>query len=173
MAISNNARLAIALENGGLQNAAVIVQASALERLGLSYCCAMIENESGGRNIFGADPAGDALPREWYDTPVTHEKFEVFWANVQRGMTSNGVGPAQLTSPSLISAANARGGTWIPLHNMTEGFAFLKSLFEQHDGPLGGFTAYNGSGPAAEAYGQRAVALAEQWQARINTALGK
>lgn len=168
--ISDTQRLIHALENNGLANAADAVHASALERVSLAVCCAMLENESGGRNIFGADPGGDALPRQWYDQPVTREHYLLYKERRDQGMIPNGVGPCQLTSAGLQDAADRRGGCWIPLHNMTEGFSFLGSLIREH-GEQGGFAAYNGSGPAADAYGARAVERARAWQNIIDKTL--
>lgn len=129
----------------------------------LERCIALLENESGGANIFGADVGGSALPREWYGTAVTQSKYEVYKHRRQSGLTPNGVGPCQLTSAFLQDSADSKGGCWVPAHNMEVGFAFLHTLILQH-GVWGGFKAYNGSGPAAVSYANRAVARADMWQ---------
>lgn len=169
-------RLIAALERGGLANAADVVAAfnyiKADPRVGFSLaaCCSMLENESNGQNLFGSDPGGYALPQSWYGTQVTQTKYTVYKVRRNLGMTPNGVGPCQLTNATLQKAAEKAGGCWKPLYNMRVGFEFLKQLFQAHGSALGGFTAYNGSGPAAEAYGQRAVARMAVWQSRINAA---
>lgn len=173
LTISREAKLTICLEKGGLQNAGVIVHASQLQRFDLAGLAAIIEEESGGRNIYGADPSNNgALPPSLYDQPVTHANFEVFWQRVQEGYTSNGVGLPQLTYPGFIANANRRGGAWIPIHQCTEACAILSGLLKQHGSFEAAAAAYNGAGFVADAYGARVEALRAQWQARINFTLG-
>jgi hypothetical protein len=157
------------IERYGVDNASECVQASHQQyRPTLARCLAMLEMESSGRNIFGADPGGTALPRAWFDTPVTEQKYQVYKMRRNEGMTPNGVGPTQLTATFLQVAAEKRGGCWVPLHNMEVGFAYLHTLMLQR-GEWGGFESYNGSGPAAIAYANRAVAHAKTWRARLVT----
>lgn len=152
----------------GIQNAATCVEVEHQHfRPTLARCLALLENESGGENIFGADPGGTALPRVWYDTVVTEEKYRVYLHRRNEGMTPNGVGPCQLTSAFLQDAADKKGGCWQVKPNMEVGFAFLHGLMLAH-GPFGGFEAFNGSGPAAVAYAERAIARAELWERRLN-----
>lgn len=171
--ISKQQKLIICLEKGGLQNASAIVQASSLERFDLAELAAIIEEESGGRNIYGADDTGPdgALPPALYDKPVTKANFKTFWARVQAGHTSNGVGLAQLTSKGFLEAANSRGGAWIPIHQCTEACAILRGLIADHATFQAAAAAYNGAGPVADAYGARVQALAGAWQQRINSTL--
>jgi hypothetical protein len=155
------------LSEYGIANAEDCVLAHA--RVGgllLSDCVALLENESGGRNEFGADPGGDALPRAWFDTTVTRAKYTVYKMRRNMGMTPNGVGPCQLTSAGLQKEAERLGGCWKPLHNMVVGFVFLKQL-QAERGREGGFISYNGSGPAAIAYGSRAMERSDIWHDRF------
>lgn len=174
LTISRDAKLTICLEKGGLQNAPVIVRAASLQRFDLAQLAAIIEEESGGRNIYGADPTPNgALPPSLYDQPITRENFETFWRRVQEGYTSNGVGLPQLTYPGFIQNANQRGGAWVPIHQCTEACAVLTGLLKAHSGNWQAAAAtYNGAGPAADAYGMRVQALTAQWQARINATIG-
>lgn len=164
--MTRDQRLAKLIAAYGIQNAADCVAAHNKTGLDLSDCLAMLENESGGRNEFGADPGGNALPRAWFDTTVTRAKYTVYKIRRNLGMTPNGVGPCQLTSVGLQKEAEKAGGCWKPLHNMGVGFTFLKQLQAEH-GREGGFAAYNGSGPAAVAYGQRAMERAAIWHDRF------
>jgi hypothetical protein len=66
----------------------------------------------------------------------------------------------------MLAAANSRCLTSIERISMGVGFSFLKQLQAQH-GREGGFAAYNGSGPAAVAYGQRAMERAAIWHGRL------
>jgi hypothetical protein len=159
-------RLAEVIEANGITNAADAVAAAGATGLALSYACALLENESAGRNIFGADPGGNALPRTWFDTPVTRTKYTIYKMRRNLGMTPNGVGPCQLTSIGLQKDAEKAGGCWKPRHNMGVGFTFLRQLQDAH-GSQGGFRAFNGSGPAAVAYGERAIRRAAEWHQRF------
>jgi hypothetical protein len=159
----------------GIDNAAACVAASHQEyRPTLARCLAMLENESGGRNIFGADPwdpgaypRGAALPPEWRDSEVTQHRYTIYKERRNAGCQPNGVGPTQITDASLQEAAERAGGCWIPLHNMSVGFGFLHGLIEQLGSVWDGFRAYNGSGPAADAYADRALERAELWEHRL------
>jgi hypothetical protein len=153
------------IEHYGVENASVIVQVSHQSyRPTLARCLAMIEKESGGANIFGGDPGGLALPRAWFETEVTHSKYEVYAKRRDEGMTPNGVGPTQLTSTFLQVAADKKGGCWEPLHNCEIGFAFLHGLILRF-GVAGGFGSYNGSGPNGS-YAQNALLQAKAWENR-------
>lgn len=156
------------LEEHGIENGetAIIVEHEH-NRPTLARCLALLENESGGANIFGADPDGIALPRQWYDTPVTENKYRVYLKRRHEGMTPNGVGPCQLTSAGLQDEADNLGGCWKVDPNMKVGFAFLHQLILEH-GVFGGFEHFNGSGPAAVEYAIRALARAKAWETRLN-----
>jgi len=159
-------RLVTLLRDWGIANAQDCVQAHS--RVGglLSDCVALLENESGGRNIFGADPGGYALPTQWYDTPVTRYKYTIYKIRRNMGMTPNGVGPCQLTSTDLQKEAERLGGCWKPHYNMIVGFVFLKQLQDQY-GRRNGFRSFNGSGPAAESYADRAIERSNIWHDRF------
>ena len=143
----------------------------------LAACCAMVENESGGRMIWGADPwnrgaypRGEALSPVLHEQPVTEENYHIYRARRNSGMQPQGCGITQLTSPSLQIEAEKAGGCWVPFYNCVIGFHFLRGLFVSHGSALGGFTAYNGSGPAATAYAERAVSRTAQIQEQFNRA---
>ncbi len=142
-----------------------ILNARTAAKLGLPVAAAMLMMETGGgRNEFGSDV--DRLgpcPGYGWGT-VTKAKYEAFLTLRKKEGRSNGVGPAQLTSPSLQDEADKAGGCWIPQHNMAVGFHYLHDLIVEH-GLQAGCAAYNGSGPAADAYGRHLVALAEHYKA--------
>jgi len=147
------------MSTNGIENAAIALEASRRTGLLLSRACAMLEMESGGRNVFGADAGQpNALPDGWRDGAVTYLRFQYFWRRVKKGLVSNGVGPTQLTSAFLIEAANKAGGAWKVLPNMITGFAYLDQLIKAK-GELHGFGAYNGS----LQYGLEAQALRNKW----------
>lgn len=151
----------------GISNSDAIVTASFQPfRPTLPRCLAMIENESGGRNIFGGE--GEACPVAWYEGEVTQARYTTYKLRRNKGYSPNGVGPTQITDPSLQVAAEKKGGCWIPLHNCEIGFGFLHGLIEGHRGDVfEGARSYNGSGLAAEAYAERFVERAGIWEARL------
>ena len=168
-----NVKLALVLSNAPgfeLANASAIVQAwrnVGAQGASLSCLAACIHDESNGLNIYGDDPGGawmsDSPFGPLQEHEVTEQNFAWFWEHVERGSTSNGVGPAQLTSADLIAAAIKRGGAHIPVHNIAEGSIFLGGLMRAHGSAQAGFAAYNGSGPAAEAYGVRLLGDAQRY----------
>lgn len=135
-----------------------------------AVACTTTQLESGGRNIYGADPASSWMNRGPFGTlwerPVTPGNFKWFWSEVEKGAVSNGVGAKQLTSASLIAAANRRGGAWIPEHNCAEGDEFFLELIHETGSLWAAFYHYNGSGAAADAYANNALAIVGDWRER-------
>ncbi len=166
----DEAQLAAKLAANGFQNPPAILNARTAAKLGLPLACAMLEMESGkGYNVWGHDfPANfaggfDRTTGKHWGATVTAQAYAAYKA--QRGVHGNqGVGPCQLTSPGLQDEADAAGGCFIPQHNMAVGFHYLHDLIKEH-GLLQGCISYNGSGPAAQAYGEHLVALAEHYKA--------
>jgi hypothetical protein len=137
----------------------------------------MVQNESGGRMVWGHDPwdehaypRGAALSAVLEGKNVTQGDYTRYKTRRNQGLQPQGCGITQLTSASLQIEAEQAGGCWVPFYNCIVGFHFLKGLFQTHGSALAGFTAYNGSGPAAQAYGERSVAVAAEWQQRFNRA---
>ena len=160
-------RLIGVMEQHGIVDPANALAAAVYTGLPLAVVCTTLDMESwGGKNMWGGDPGGDALPWQWFAHPVTLPTWNVYWANVQRGLTTNGCGPMQLTSRGLQQMAQDRGGCWMPYHNMQVGAIFMQQLINQCAGNIQlAYQHYNGSGPAAERYGANAFALYEQWHA--------
>ncbi len=162
---SEQEKLVRVISSYGMQNAQACVEAQdAKNRPELSQCLAMLENESGGRNIFGGE--GTACPEEWYEQEVTEPRYVVYRERRDKGFSPNGVGPTQITDPGLQIDAQELGGCWRPRLNMDVGFGFLHQLMVEH-GSQGGFEAYNGSGPAAVAYAERAMQWTTIWHDRL------
>lgn len=147
------------LREHGIVHPIYTVEMAAREKFDLAYACAMLTMEtSGGWNEFGHDP-GNPVQGGW----VNEERYRLMRHYVSQGYPSQGVGPCQLTSTGLQDEADQIGGCWLAEHNMAVGFHFLQELIHEH-GEVGGFTAYNGSGPAADAYGQHAAVLAAEFR---------
>ena len=165
-------RLTLALARHGFRNPQAILNARSAAKLGLPLACAMLDQESsGGLNEWGHDPTNfiggfdrigeNGAGKNW-GSAVTKAAYLAYKA--QRAARGNqGVGPCQLTSPSLQDEADAAGGCWVPQHNMAVGFHYLHDLISEH-GLLAGCVAYNGSGPAANVYGAHLVALANHYK---------
>lgn len=158
-------KLAKLLKAHGVVNPLWTIAAARKAGLPLAYALALIEKESGkGFNLFGHDPtifAGAGA--------VTKAKYLAY--RLARRRSGNrqmqGVGPTQLTWWATQDAADRAGGCEKPLVNMTVGFTALARLIRLH-GPEKGAAAYNGSGPAAAAYGRDFVQKARRWQAVIS-----
>lgn len=142
------------------------IQAARRAGLKLAYACAMLEKETGGgQNIFGHDPtifigAGQVTPAKYR----AYKRARLASGN----RLMQGVGGTQLTWWSIQDAADRLGGCFKPLYNMTIGFASLAALIRKY-GPQHGAAAYNGSGPAAEAYGRDFVTKVARWNAILTT----
>ena len=153
------------LEREGFQHGSDILRARTIAKLGLPVACAMLMLETGGGfNVFGHDVDRLGTGPGWGWGAVTSAKYAAFRKLRVESGRSNGVGPCQLTSPGLQDEADEAGGCWVPAHNLAVGFRFLHDLIVEH-GLLDGCAAYNGSGPAAQAYGRRLVALADHYKA--------
>jgi len=146
-----------------------------IARLGLPLACAMLMQETGGgRNVFGHDAdAHGPCPGYGWGT-VTKTRYLAFRHLRDLEHRSNGVGGCQLTSPGLQDAADKLGGCWLPRCNFAVGFHYLADHVRQHEYDIhAGVAAYNGSGPAADAYADRVLALAEHFKAaRCGTLVG-
>ena len=130
----------------------------------------MLEKETGFRNVFGHDavrnpiksPPGGLLA-------VTEDNYRQYLAHRRQGLGNQGVGPMQLTSPSLQDRADQLGGCWQPGPNIRVGLEFLAGNIRRL-GLRAGVVAYNGSGPAAQRYGDDVLAAARRWDARLRGA---
>lgn len=151
----------------GLQNAWLIEQAASEKRVPLWIAAALIEKESGGRNVYGNDRGGVFSTPGAPDLVVTRENYAEFERRVLAGETSNGVGPAQITWPGFIREAMVEGiQLWNPLDNLRFGFQLLANYLNGHynDNQIRyAGTRYNG----ASAYGDDLVARAHIWRDRL------
>jgi hypothetical protein len=140
-----------------------ILEAVATTKIPLSYALALVEKESGGRNIFGHDPVRNPAQK---GGRVTAKNYAAYKRARKAGMGMQGVGHTQLTWYEFQDQADRLGGAWKPYPNMVVGFRHLKTLVNAH-GKEHGAAAYNGTGPAADAYGKDFVKKQEAWHRRI------
>lgn len=132
--------------------------------LPLSYALALVEKESGFRNVFGHDPT-TSIPDRWKGTRVSWPKYR--WYRARRSSKGmQGVGPCQLTWWEYQDAADKAGGCHKPFSNMVVAFGHLHALTKSH-GKEKGAAQYNGAGDAAAAYGRDFVHKQAAWHARV------
>lgn len=140
--------------------------------LDLALCCALISQESGGRNIFGADwgvRGADRIP--FAHLPCTKERVEALVAHVRSGGVSNGVGPVQITWRDYLYEAQRLGGAHIPRISMRVGFKVLADHLKAY-GYEGGLGAYN-AGPGNRntvrwTYTQSVINHHNAWKKRLS-----
>ena len=140
----------------------VVIDEANRAGLGLADAVAMLEKETGipQRNIFGCDHGeGVAFCHE----NVTEARVKALRASGQ----TNGVGWTQLTFAPFVEEADKLGGAHKPRFQMRVGFKVLADHIRAN-GEQKGFARYNGTGPAAEAYGRDAVAKAGRWRKILN-----
>ena len=148
----------------------VVVREARRVRLPIALACAIVEKETGFRNVFGHDavrnpvksPPGGLLA-------VTRENYAQYLEHRRQGLGNQGVGPMQLTSPGLQDRADQLGGCWQPGPNIRVGLEFLAGNIRRL-GLRSGVVAYNGSGPAAQRYGDDVLARARLWEQRLRAA---
>jgi hypothetical protein len=154
----------------------VIVEMAEKVDIRVSTGAAVIEKESGGRNIFGCDHTQAAAGHApWCHERVTRERLDALIEWVESGKASNGVAWAQLTHFSFIQKAEEMGGADKPGPNIEVGFEELKRLFlKYHSGPLynsgwrEAVASYNGGEgnrfePGPQAYAKDVAAKARAW----------
>lgn len=125
----------------------------------ISWALALVEQETGFRNIFGCD-TGPCSHAPWCHQTVTRERVRELIAHVKQGGTSNGVGPTQLTSLDYILRAQRLGGAHIPRHNIRVGLAVLR---EKTGGDMRQAWKFNGS----PAYQEQIAAKQAAWHRRL------
>lgn len=168
---TSSKRLSGMVKRAGGSFGPVIVAEARREGLPLALALALVEQESGFRNIFGCD-LGPRESAPWCHQEVTKERVKELIQHVKRGGVSNGVGLTQLTSIGFIRQAQAEGGAHKVEVQCRIGFRLLHGLIERH-GERVGIGAYNGGeGNPNLDYADSVLALKAKWQGRIRRALG-
>ena len=163
------------LAAGGLANADLIVQAASTTGLPLAILAAMIEKESGGKNIYGHD-AGGVFSVAGQNVEVTQANFTEFRRRVvDGGEKSNGVGPSQITYRGYWTAYPDYP-FWEPLANLKFGATLLLDLLDgdTSDASISSAGAHYNGGTSpnekAVAYGADLLAKTITWRARLAVA---
>jgi hypothetical protein len=167
IADERDAALAHKLRAKGVKNALRIViecRHRHSELIPVSLGLALQEQESGGRNIFGAD-----VGAPFAHQPVTKRRVQQLVEHVHAGGISNGVGPMQLTFIGFIDEANRDGGAWLPAVNIATGLGIVAGHIKSH-GVAGGLASYNAGNPQAKAgkqYAKQVLARQDHFQQLI------
>jgi hypothetical protein len=140
----------------GARYAGRIIEEAHREGIQLSLAFAVCEQETGFRNVFGHDPTIYVGAGK-----VTKRKYLAY--KRARGTTHmQGVGPMQLTWWATQDLADREGGCWRPRMNIRIGLRLLHQNIRQH-GERAGIKAYNGTGPAADAYARTVLQRKAKW----------
>ncbi|MDP9479523.1 MAG: hypothetical protein M3R38_28280 [Actinomycetota bacterium] len=111
---------------------AVIVAEAKAAGLDLALACALVEQESEGRNVFGCDH-GDVGDRPPYcHQPVTPGRVQLLRDNGNYRHGMNGVGLTQLTWWEFVEQAEMMGGAHLPRFQCRVGFRLLKSYLDRY-----------------------------------------
>ena len=148
----------------------IIVRESERSNVPVSLICAVLQIETGFRNVFGHDNVRNPIkspPRPAPDLEVTEDRYRSYLHHRHLGQGNQGVGPMQLTSPGLQDRADKLGGTWRPGPNIRVGVELLASNIKRL-GRREGVRAYNGTGDDAERYATKVLELESVWRSRLD-----
>lgn len=164
MASSRDVMLAWRIRRHGGQNSLRVVLEARRADIPVSLFCAFLTQESGFANLFGSDPVANPVK----GGIVTKARYLTYRRYRDAGYGSQGVGPCQLTFKGFQDEADRLGGCWIPKNNLRVGAQLIASLLRQYPGnEHAAIAAFNGSGPAAEAYANSVLALQRLWHGRL------
>ncbi len=170
MAETSDNRLIEMVRAAGFSFGPVIMAEARREGVELATALALVQQESGFRNIFGCD-LGHRKTVPWCHQHVTRDRVQALIAHVHAGGKSNGVGLTQLTDIGLIRQAEGEGGAHTVDAQCRIGFRHLHGLIERH-GEFTGIGGYNGGeGHPNPDYADDVMALRGEWRARISRAL--
>ena len=161
MSLARDLQLARRAKKAGAQYSLRIVLEARRAEIPISLAFALVEQESGFRNVFGHDR------QAWRpeDGKVTKATVAHLLETVRQGRPSNGVGLTQLTWPGFIRAANRAGGAHIPKYQLRVGFDHLAKCIHTF-GVKRGLSVYNSGSPdnpKGRAYAAQVVAKATRW----------
>jgi hypothetical protein len=154
-----------AINDGGGRFGRLIVAAARRAGLPLPLACALVEQESSFRNVFGHDNVANPIK----GGRVTRERFMKYRAFREQGLGANGVGVTQLTFPPFQDRADALGGCWKVRHQLRVGFEVLAEAI-QHHGVRGGLAVYNAGSPTSPQglkYAGQVLVREAKWKAKL------
>ncbi len=157
MSVVRDLKLARLAKKHGAKSALRTLYEARRNDLPYSWMLAMIEQESGWRNIFGCDHGPG---KAYCHQKVTNERVRA----LRRSGLNNGVGYTQLTSPAYVDAAmRRRGGAASVRNQIIVGAQVLK---EKTGGDMSKAWRYNGD----PAYQKQIEPRAKRWHQRFKSA---
>jgi hypothetical protein len=164
----------IAAQAKGLINVTGLAKACDTLKFPFYLAATILDKETDGRNIFGHDKGGAFSDPTGANIEVTEERYREFRRLIDGGMTSNGVGPMQITWKGYFPVMEADGlKPWIPADNILFGVSILAASLKV--GLDQGLTlekafwntakSYNGNA----SYADDAVTRARTWAVTVGT----
>lgn len=138
-----------------------------------AFGLAIMQKESGGRNVYGNDTGG-ALAGQGEVTEANYQEFRRLV--LTELYKSNGVGPMQVTYRGYFPTMEGRGlRPWVPADNILFGVEILHFRYQQgvkagkppRDAFWESARAYNAGSRGGETYADDAVAKARAWLAIV------
>jgi hypothetical protein len=121
--VARDVLLARRARRAGAKHALKTIRLARRVGVPISWAFALVDQESGFRNIFGHD-RGSIL----HGLPVTPGRVAILLRHVNDGGASNGVGLTQLTWPPYIKRAQRQGGAHKPKVQIAVGLDILKQV---------------------------------------------
>jgi hypothetical protein len=157
------------IDAGGGRFGRLIVVAARRERLPIALACALVEYESGFRNVYGHDAVRNPIAR---GGPVTRENYLRYRAWRDQGLGSQRVGCTQLAWTAHQERADELGGCWRVENQLRVGFSVLAGHIRRY-GVRGGLAAYNSGNPESPAglrYAAKVMERRQDWERRLREA---
>lgn len=140
------------------------------EFINVTLACAIIEQESGGKNVTGCDHGWTGGKVPYCNQRVTPERVQRLIRYVQNGEGgSNGVGATQITYFPYILQAESMGGAHLLQNQIKIGLGVLNSNINRW-GYMEGLEAYNDGTPQDDPnnpYELEVAAKHYEWKQRL------
>lgn len=156
-------------------NGLVIFEEAKGAGLELALAAALVEQESGGFNVFGHDH-GIGLPDRppYSGHPVTKERVKALRDNGNYSHGMQGIGCVQLTWWEFVEEAEREGGAHLPRYQCRVGFRLLKDYVDRYP-YLEALGAYNAGEQnrrsVLRTYAAELAAKHEGWKTRLGGSL--
>jgi hypothetical protein len=163
MTIIDSSPKATLIDGNGGRHGALVVAEAKRAGLPLALACALVEQESNFRNVFGHDAVANPIPKGSAVTKASFERYRKFRA---QGLGAQGVGVTQLTFPPFQDQADALGGCWKIRNQLRVGYQVLADNIAAH-GVRGGLAAYNAGSPTSPAgleYAAQVLERRRKWK---------
>lgn len=156
-----DARYAHIARKYGMQNSLRTLWEARKLGIGPSVAIAVLEQESGGKNIFGHDPTIFVGAGK-----VTKSKY-LAYRRLRGHSLMQGVGPMQLTWWEYQDEADRLGGCWKTKYNIRVGLMLLARLIDVY-GERKGLAVYNGGATNPNyQYADQVLARKRKWHQRF------